>query len=78
MTTLDDIMACAEQQEGTSAISALGLALCKALVPDKSSLLVSNQSTNLDALQRSSGKRTVDFGGRHDLGKNRLTEAKEM
>lgn len=73
-----DVLARAEQQEGTSAVRALGLALPEALVADERALLVADQSTDLDALERAVRDLAVDLGGRSDLGEDRPPDLEEV
>ena len=78
MRTLHNIGTSVEEQESASAVRALGLALVQTLVPHKRGLLITCQPSNLDPVQRSIGKCTVDLGRRHDLGKDRRPKAEEL
>jgi hypothetical protein len=78
VSALDDLIAGVEQQESSSTISALGLSLGKALVPDQSTLLVTNKTTDRHSGERSRRDFTVDLGGGYDTGKARGTEVEEL
>jgi hypothetical protein len=64
MIAVHDIGACAEQQEGASAICAFGLTLSKALVTDERALLVANEATERHTLERPVRDITVNFARR--------------
>lgn len=63
---LNDVSASAEQEESTGAVSALGLTLLQALVSDKGSLLIPDQTSDRDTLQRSVCNITIDLRGRDE------------
>ena len=67
MFTEDDIVARAEEKEGTSAIRALRFTLLQALVSNKSGLLVASNTRDLDALQGAARKLAVNLRRGDDL-----------
>jgi len=52
MVTLDNLITRAEEQEGSSAVCALGLSLFETLVPNERCLLVAHESANGHACER--------------------------
>lgn len=78
MSTVNDIVTSAEQQEGPRAIRALGFALPETLIANECALLVTDKATNLDSLEDARGDTPVDFRRRYELGKDRLLQAEEF
>jgi hypothetical protein len=48
---LDDLATSTEQEEGTSAVCALRLTLCKTFIANESTLLIADKATNRNAGQ---------------------------
>lgn len=76
--TINYIVTCAEQQEGTRPICALGFTLSEALITNEGTLLVADKATNLDSLEDARGDVPVDFRCRYELRKDRLLQAEEL
>lgn len=80
MLALHDVSAGTEEQEGTSPIRALRIALQETFVADHRSLLVTGKPGDLDALERAVCDLAVHLGGGDDFrehGRLELEEAEE-
>lgn len=78
MVALHDLVSSAEEQEGTSSVSALGLTRLETLVADESTLLVSDKTTDRHTSESTRRDLSVDFGRGNELGQDRLAEVEEL
>ena len=74
----DDIVARAEEKEGTSAIRALRFTLLQAFVSNKSGLLVASNTRDLDALQGAARKLAVNLRRGDDLREDGGLDLEEL
>lgn len=78
VVALDDFSTSIKQKESASTVSALGLALAQTFVTYQSALLITNETANRNAFERSACNFAVDLGGRDKFGKNGRAEAEEV
>ena len=78
MLALDNVLACAEEEEGSSAIRALCFALLQALVADEGRLLVAGNTADLDALEGSVRELAVHLGRGDGLREDGVLDLEEL
>lgn len=75
---LDNLSSGIEEQERAGSEGTLGLATLEALVPDQSTLLISDETANGHALQATICNVAVNVRGRNELGQDRSLQPKEL
>ena len=73
-----DLGAGTEEQEGPRSVRAFGFALVQTFVTNQGTLLVSNQTADRDASQRTVCNASVYLGRRDESWQNRGSQAKEF